>query len=257
MLRSLAFNLIFYVWTALFCIAISWTLLMPRKVMMWAVMQYLHSLHWIERLVLRLDYTVIGQEHVPDGTFLLAAKHQSTWETMKLHMLVGDPAVILKRELMFIPLWGWYAAKARMIPVHRGGRSKAIASIVAGSRRVAAEGRPVVIFPQGTRTAAGSYRPYRIGVAALYEELSLPVVPMALNSGVFWPRHKFMKRPGTITVEFLPPIPPGLDRDVFLKRLEDELETATDRLVTAVGGPATDRSAVADPASPEPAAAGR
>ena len=94
-------------------------------------------------------------------------------------------------------------------------------------------------------------------MAALYEELDLPVVPMALNSGVFWPRRKFIKRPGTITVEFLPPIPPGMDRDAFLKRLEDELETATDRLVTEVGGPATDRTAPAEAPPPEPAVASR
>ena len=255
MIRSLAFNLIFYTWTAICCFGIFWVLFIPRRAMIWVVCQYLRSVHLIERLVLRLDYKVVGQEHVPDGPYILAAKHQSTWETMKLHLLVDDPAVILKRELILIPLWGWYAAKARMIAVHRGGRSKAIASIIAGARRTAAEGRPIAIFPQGTRTAAGSFRPYRVGVAALYEALDLPVVPMALNSGVFWPRRKFVKQPGTITVEFLPPIPPGMDRDAFLKRLEDELETATDRLVTEVGGPATVRSGAAQPPRPEPVAA--
>jgi len=255
MIRSLAFNLIFYVWTTICCVGIVWTLFIPRKAMIWVVCQYLRSVHLIERLVLGLDYVVVGREHIPDGSYILAAKHQSTWETMKLHLLVYDPAVILKRELMFIPLWGWYAAKAQMIPVHRGGRSKAIASIIAGAKRIMTQGRPIAIFPQGTRTAAGTFRPYRVGVAALYEELDLPVVPMALNSGVFWPRRKFIKRPGTISVEFLPPIPPGLDRDEFLKRLEDELEAATERLVTAVGGPATDRSMPADAPPPEPAVA--
>ncbi len=257
MVRSLAFNTLFYVWTAICCFGIAWTLLIPRKAMLWVVCQYLRSVHLLERLVLGLDYVVVGREHIPEGPYILAAKHQSTWETMKLHLLVCDPAVILKRELMLIPLWGWYAAKAQMIPVHRGGRSKAIASIIEGARKVAAQGRPIAIFPQGTRTAAGTFRPYRVGVAALYEALGLPLVPMALNSGVFWPRRKFIKRPGTITVEFLPPIPPGLGRDAVLKRLEDELETATDRLVTAVGGPATDRSAPAEAQPPEPAVASR
>ena len=255
MIRSIAFNVIFYVWTAFTCFAIAWVLIIPRPAMMWVIRRYLDSLYLLERLVLKLDYVVVGRENVPDGPFILAAKHQSTWETMKLHLLVDDPAVILKRELMLIPLWGWYAAKAQMIPVHRGGRAKAIASIIDGARRVAAQGRPIVIFPQGTRTAAGSYRPYRVGVAALYEALDLPVVPMALNSGVFWPRRKVVKRPGTITVEFLPPIPPGLGRDAFLKRLEEELEGATERLVTAVGGPATDRSGATEPPCPEPAVA--
>lgn len=243
MIRSLAFNLVFYVWTAICCFGIFWVLVIPRKAMIWVVCRYLDSLYLIERMILGLNYTVVGREHIPDGPYILAAKHQSTWETMKLHLLVDDPAVVLKRELMLIPLWGWYAAKAQMIPVHRGGRSKAIASIIEGARKTAAQGRPLIIFPQGTRTAAGTFRPYRVGVAAIYTALDLPVVPMALNSGVFWPRRKFIKRAGTITVEFLPPIPPGLDRETFLKRLEDGLETATDRLVTAVGGPATDRSA--------------
>ena len=200
---------------------------------------------------------MVGTEHIPDGPYILAAKHQSTWETMKLHLLVDDPAIIMKRELMLIPVWGWFAVKARMIPVHRGGRSKAIASIIEGAHRSSAQGRPLVIFPQGTRTAAGTFRPYRVGVAAIYEALDLPVVPMALNSGVFWPRREFIKRSGTITVEFLPPIPPGLDRDAFLKRLEDELESATDRLVTAVGGPATDRNAPIEALSRQPAVASR
>ena len=255
MVRSLAFNLIFYVWTTICCFGIFWTLFIPRRAMIWVVCQYLRSVHLIERLVLGLDYVVVGREHLPEGAYILAAKHQSTWETMKLHLLVDDPAVILKRELLFIPLWGWYAAKARMIAVHRGGRSKAVASIIAGSKKIAAQNRPIAIFPQGTRTAAGTFRPYRVGVAALYEALDLPVVPMALNSGVFWPRRKFIKRPGTITVEFLPPIPPGMGRDAFLKRLEDELEAATDRLVVAVGGPATDRSGAVEPPRPEPAVA--
>lgn len=257
MVRSLAFNLVFYVWTTICCFGILWVLIIPRKAMIWVVCRYLDSVHWIERLILGLDYTVLGRENLPDGAYILAAKHQSTWETMKLHLLVDDPAVILKRELSFIPLWGWYAVKAQMIPVHRGGRSKAIASIIEGARKTKAQGRPIAIFPQGTRTAAGTFRPYRIGVAALYEALDLPVVPMALNSGVFWPRRKFIKRPGTITVEFLPPIPPGLTRDAFLKRLEDELESATDRLVVSVGGPATDRSAPADVPPPQPAVASR
>lgn len=257
MIRSFAFNVVFYVWTLICCVGIIWILVIPRKAAIWVVCRYLDSLHLIELLVLRLDYRVVGKEHLPDGPYILAAKHQSTWETMKLHLLVDDPAVILKRELMLIPLWGWYAAKAQMIPVHRGGRSKAIASIIEGAKKTRAQGRPIAIFPQGTRTAAGTFRPYRVGVAAIYEALDLPVVPMALNSGVFWPRRKFIKRAGTITVEFLPPIPPGLARDVFLKRLEDELESATDRLVTSVGGPATDRSAPVDAPVPEQAVASR
>ena len=242
-LRSLVFNIVFYTWTTILCLVLVWTLVLPRRTMMSVVMVYLRSLALFERIILGLDYRVIGRENVPQGSFILAAKHQSMWETMKLHLLVDDPAVILKRELMRIPIWGWFAAKARMIPVDRGARGRAVADIVAGAYEAIADGRPVVIFPQGTRVPPGSYRSYRIGVFALYESLNLPVVPMALNSGMFWGRRRFIKLPGTITVEFLPPIEPGLDRETFLGRLEDVLEDASERLSLAVGGPPTPRPA--------------
>ena len=252
-LRSLAFNIAYYGWTVICCIGLLWTLVIPRRAMLWALRTfYFRGVHLIERVTLGLDYRVTGRQNIPEGPFIVAAKHQSVWETMKLHLLFPDPVIVLKRELMFLPIWGWYAAKAKMIPVERGGRSKAIASIVAGARQWAIPlGRPIVIFPQGTRVAAGASRPYRVGIAALYEALDIPVLPMALNSGVFWPRRKFLKHSGTVTVEFLPPIPPGLGRDGFLERLETELEAATDRLVVAVGGPATQRDAAADPAARE------
>jgi 1-acyl-sn-glycerol-3-phosphate acyltransferase len=178
-----------------------------------------------------LRYEVRGREYLPAGPCLVAAKHQSAWETLKLHLLLPDPAVVLKRELTRLPVWGWFAVKAGMIPVDRGARGRALASLLAGARQVVAEGRPIVIFPQGTRTAPGTHHPYRIGVGMLYEQLHLPIVPMALNSGLYWPRRAFLKRPGTIVVEFLPPIQPGLDRHQAMHELEARLEAATDRLV--------------------------
>jgi 1-acyl-sn-glycerol-3-phosphate acyltransferase len=247
-LRSLLFNAAFFLWTGLWCLMLVWTLILPRWVMMALIGVYLRTLAWLERHLIGLTFRVEGAEHLPAGAFIVAAKHQSTWETMKLHLLLDDPAVVLKRELMMIPFWGWLARKARMIAVDRGGGSRVVASMIEGARAVAAEGRPIVIFPQGTRVAPGAFRPYRIGVAALYEALSLPIVPMALNSGVFWPRRSFLKRPGTITVRFLPPIAPGLGREAALKRLEGELEAETDRLVVAAGGPASTHAAGGAPA---------
>ncbi|HET8727342.1 MAG TPA: lysophospholipid acyltransferase family protein [Alphaproteobacteria bacterium] len=238
-LRSHVFNAVFFVWTAICCIGLLWMLLLPKRGFLAVIRWYLRSLAFFERGIIGLDYRVVGREHVPAGACIIAAKHQSTWETMKLHLLFDDPSVVLKRELMWLPVWGWYAAKADLIPVNRGGRSKAIASMVRGARRMVRQHRPIVIFPQGTRVAAGVYAPYRIGIAALYDALDVPVVPMALNSGVFWPRRSHLKRPGTITVEFLEPIPPGLPREEFLLRLEHVLERASDRLVVAEGGPAT------------------
>ncbi|HEV7370436.1 lysophospholipid acyltransferase family protein [Arenibaculum sp.] len=242
--RSLLFNVAFFGWTALACIGLLWMLLLPRARMIRVVAWYMRTIHFLERTIVGIDYQVKGREHVPTtGPYLLAAKHQSAWETMKLHLLVDDPAVILKKELTYVPIWGWYARKARMIAVDRGGRGRAVSSMLAGARAVAAEGRPIAIFPQGTRTAPGTWRAYRAGIGILYEELGLPIVPMALNSGLYWPRRGFRKRPGTVTVEFLPPIPAGLPREEAVAALIASLEQATDRLVTAAGGPATERPA--------------
>lgn len=240
--RSLLFNVAFFGWTALMCVGLLWMLLLPRRQMVEVVKWYLRTIRFLERTIIGIDYEVRGRENIPaEGAYILAAKHQSAWETMKLHLLVDDPAIILKRELLFVPIWGWYAWKAHMIAVDRSARGRAIASLVAGARDVAAQGRPIAIFPQGTRTAPGAWRPYRIGVAVLYEELGLPIVPMALDSGLYWPRRSFRKRPGTIVVEFLPPVPAGLPREEAMADLVERLETATDRIVVAAGGPATPR----------------
>jgi 1-acyl-sn-glycerol-3-phosphate acyltransferase len=240
--RSLLFNIAFFSWTTVACIGLLWMLLLPRRQMVRVVTWYMGTIHFLERTILGLDYEVRGRENLPtSGCFILAAKHQSAWETMKLHLLMDDPAVILKRELLFVPIWGWYAAKARMISVDRSARGRAIASMVEGAERVKSEGRPIVIFPQGTRTAVGRYLPYRVGVAVLYRDLDVPIVPMALNSGVYWARRSFKKHAGKIVVEFLPPIEPGLSRDAVLAELENKLEAATDRLVMEAGGPPTER----------------
>jgi len=246
LVRSILFNVLFYAWTAALCVLLSGTLLMPRRRMMAGARFYLRGIAAMERAVVGLDYRVVGRDRLPDGPCIVAAKHQSAWETLKLHLILDDPAPVLKRELLSIPVWGRYAAKADLIPVDRGGRSKAVQGMIASARRIAAQGRPIVIFPQGTRTAPGAWRPYRIGVVALYQALDLPVVPMALNSGLFWGRRRFRKLPGTVTVEFLDPIPPGLDRDRFLARLETELETASERLSLAEGGPPTPRPDAAE-----------
>ncbi|WP_044561581.1 1-acyl-sn-glycerol-3-phosphate acyltransferase [Azospirillum sp. B4] len=254
-LRSLIFNIVFYIWTAISCFGLLWGLVVPHRAMIWGIRGYMRSLVFLERTIIGLKYEVRGREHLPKtGAFLVGAKHQSMWETMKLHLMFEDPAIVLKKELTYIPIWGWYAAKARMIAVDRGKRGAAIQSLVRGARERVAEGRPIVIFPQGTRTAVGAWRPYKVGIALLYESLGLPLVPMALNSGLFWPRHKFLRRPGTIVIEFLPAIAPGLSKEEALRRLETALETATDRLVMAAGGPATHRPPQAPPLVDVPAA---
>ncbi|MEI6986235.1 MAG: lysophospholipid acyltransferase family protein [Rhodospirillaceae bacterium] len=240
-LRSLLFNIAFWVWITAMCVLLAWVPLLPRPQMMAVLHWFMRTVGFLERTLLGLHYEVRGRDNLPKGAYLVAAKHQSAWETMKLHLLFPDPAVVLKSELTRVPVWGMLARKSQMIPVDRGARNRAVASLLDGATKVAAQGRPIVIFPQGTRTAPGSYHSYRIGVGLLYDHLKLPIVPMALNSGVFWPRQAFLKRPGTIVVEFLPPIRPGLERFEAMIQLETRLEAATDRLVMAEGGPATQR----------------
>jgi 1-acyl-sn-glycerol-3-phosphate acyltransferase len=170
-------------------------------------------------------------------------KHQSTWETFALLWLFSDPAFILKRELQWIPLFGWYAWKARMIPVDRGKGSQALAAMTERARAALAEGRQIVIFPEGTRRAPGAEPSYKFGAAHLYGETGVTCLPIALNSGLFWPRRSFLRYPGTIVVEILDPIVPGLDKTEFAKRLQHDIESTTARLV-AEGRRELERSGV-------------
>lgn len=230
-LRSLLFHLCFFVWTALWAILLLWTFFIPRRAMVWVVTQFFRSYLIFEYGILGLRYQVKGRENLPPGPCLIAMKHQSMYETLKLHILFGDPAIVLKRELMFIPFWGWYQAKAGMIAVDRGAGGKALASMLKGARRAIGQGRRIVIFPQGTRVAPGAKRPYKTGVGAMYEELKVPLVPVAINAGVFWPRHAFLIRPGVVTFEILPAIAPGQPREQVMQQLEAQLEAASSALL--------------------------
>jgi len=230
-LRSLALNIALYGWTAFFCLVLVWTLVLPRRCIVVVVHLWLSQLEWIERHIGGIRYRVIGREHVPKGACIIAAKHQSAWETFKLHLLFGDPAIVLKKELLLIPIWGWYVWRSGVVAVDRARGGKTLPHMVKAAHKVVEDGRKIVIFPQGTRTAPGEDRPYKNGIAMLYQALNIPVVPMALNSGLLWGKNSFIKKPGLITIEFLPPIPPGLSRGEMMERLKNELETATDRLL--------------------------
>jgi 1-acyl-sn-glycerol-3-phosphate acyltransferase len=143
-----------------------------------------------------------------------------------LSCYLNYPAFVLKRELLSIPLFGWYLRKVGMIAVDRAAGASALRNMARQASEAFAEGRSILIFPEGTRVPPGESRPYHPGVAALYTQLKVPVVPVALNSGLFWGRRSFVKRPGTVTVQFLPPIPPGLDRKAFMRELESRIEAA-------------------------------
>ncbi len=207
------------------------SLLFPRRVIVKAVMIWLGTVAWVEKNICGINYRVIGREHIPQGACLVASKHQSEWETFKLHLILNDPAIVLKRELLNIPLIGWYMSRSGSIPIDRSGRTKALSDMIKAAQNAVKEGRPIVIFPEGTRTAIGETRPYKSGVAALYQELNVPLLPMALNSGLLWPKNSLFKKSGTITVEFLPTILPGLSREDMMEKLREVLESATERLV--------------------------
>jgi 1-acyl-sn-glycerol-3-phosphate acyltransferase len=232
-LRSAAFSLLFPLWTGICCIVLAFGTFLPRKGALAMALAWVRSVAWIERHVLGLDYRVIGRENLPShGAFIVAAKHQSTFETMKLHLILNDPAIVLKKELLRIPIWGRYLKQTGMIPIDRGAGRRAVGGMLSASQHAKADGRPIVIFPQGTRVAAGAKRSYKPGVVALYQELDLPIIPLALNSGLFWPK-KGMKHGGTVTFSFLPPIAPGMEPEAALRLLEDRLESETNRLVSA------------------------
>jgi 1-acyl-sn-glycerol-3-phosphate acyltransferase len=188
------------------------------------------NLHLL-RIVCGITVEWRGLEKIPAGACLVAAKHQSVWETFALLTLFRDPTYILKRELLWLPLFGWAAWRARMIPVDRGGGKPALAAMAAHVRDALAAGKQIIIFPEGTRRPAGAEPKYKYGIAHLYGEGIAACVPIALNSGLFWPRRQFLRYPGTITVEILDPIAPGLPIDEFFERLQRDLEAATARLI--------------------------
>jgi 1-acyl-sn-glycerol-3-phosphate acyltransferase len=229
--RSVVFNVAFYLVLSAYLIAALPTLLLPRGALWWMVRSWSFTNLAMLRLICGLHCEFRGLENIPQGAALIASKHQSLWETFALITVLKDPAYILKRELMWLPFFGWCAWKARMIPVDRGARSAALTAMTERARLETAGGREIIIFPEGTRRAPGAEPKYKFGVAFLYEQLGIPCVPVALNSGLFWPRRSFMRYPGTVRVEFLDPIRPGLDRQVFFDKLRTEVEAATARLV--------------------------
>jgi len=230
-LRSALFNLAFYAWTALVGVAALPVLLAPRAAVMSLGRWWSGTVLALARGIAGIEYEFRGAEHLPRAPAIIAMKHQSAWDTLAVPALFGDVGIVIKRELLWIPCYGWYVRKAGMIPIDRGAGPAALRAMVRRARAVMAEGRPIVIFPEGTRTAVGARHPYHPGVAALYTQLDLPVVPVALNSGLFWPRRSFLKRPGRIVVEALAPLPPGLERRAFLAELQSRIETATERLI--------------------------
>jgi 1-acyl-sn-glycerol-3-phosphate acyltransferase len=229
--RSIAFNVLFYLNTLVYLIAALPTFFMPYRAIIALAKSWSRTNLVLLRVVAGIDYEIRGREKIPRGAILVAAKHQSAWETFALLPLFDNPVFILKRELQWIPIFGWLTIKGRMVPVDRGAGSQALAAMTERARIELADNRQLIIFPEGTRRPPGAEPRYKYGVAHLYAAEGVPCVPVALNSGLFWPRRSIRRLPGTVVVEILDPIQPGLDKDEFFRRLQSVLEVATTRLV--------------------------
>lgn len=232
-IRSLAFNFVFYV--SLIVQMIFWApfyFLSSRRRAWFVPKFWSRSSLWLYEKMALTKSDISGQENLPEGSFILAPKHQSFWDAIAFFPFLKDPLYILKRELTWIPFFGWYVLKMRMIPVHRGSRSRALKAVVAATKaEMVRNPRQLIIYPEGTRRAPGDEPNYKWGIVELYSELGVPVVPVAHMAGLYWPRRKFLRFPGTVKAWFLEPIPAGLGKEEFMKRLISETEAACDKIL--------------------------
>jgi 1-acyl-sn-glycerol-3-phosphate acyltransferase len=228
--RSLLFNALFYLNLVVLMILGLPTLLFGRKAVfalarLWGAISV-----WLLEAICGLKLEYRGVDHIPPGAVLIAVKHQSFLETFALLKYAPDFAIILKRQLTYVPLFGLYLIVSRQIAIDRGRGRQALQQITTAARTVFAAGRQIFIYPEGTRRAPGAPPQYKQGVTALYADTGVSCLPVAVNTGLFWRRHSFLRRPGVAVIEYLPVIAPGLDRDAFSGRLESAIETACARL---------------------------
>jgi 1-acyl-sn-glycerol-3-phosphate acyltransferase len=224
--RSLLFNLGFYGVTTLLALLLFPALLLPRHVFLRIVRLWARAVDGLLVHVVGARIEVRGAERL-QGPCLVACKHQSAWETIALNRIIADPCFVLKRELTWIPFFGWYLIKTGQVAVNRSAGPRALKAMLRDAKKAVEDGRQLVIFPEGTRVPPGESRPYHPGVAALYGHLAVPVVPVAVNSGLTWGRRAFLKRPRRVILSVLAPIPPGLDRSTFMSRLQTAIENET------------------------------
>ena len=230
-LRSLVFNIAFYAALIVLMIAGSPAFLMTRFAVFALARAWGRISLWLLDKICGLKVEFRGLENIPQGGFVIAPKHQSIWETFALLPYFPDFSFVLKRELAWIPLFGWYVRKGEQIAIDRSKGASSLAQVTQRTRELVAEGRQVFLFPEGTRLPPGARPQYKFGVAHVCCQTGARCLPVALNSGLFWPRRSFLRRPGVIVVEFLPVIEPGHDKQAFLNILRDQLEAATGRLI--------------------------
>ena len=228
--RSALFYPILYTNWALFLVLGSWLLFAPRSWAMTALALHGDVTVWLLRVICGTKMEVRGHEKLLAGPVIVAAKHQAAWDTFAIISLMRDPALVMKAELLSLPIYGRFCRKFELIPIQRELGPAALRQMVREARSRAAQNREIVIFPEGTRKIPGDAPDYKPGLVFLYQDLKVPVCPLALNSGMFWPRSSFLRYPGTIVVEFLAPIPPGLPRQEFMEKLQSGIERASNAL---------------------------
>lgn len=233
-LRSALFNAAAFAWTFLLLFAFAPALAMPRAAMLACIRLWATSIFRLHRTLLGIDFEFRGLDNLPEGPFVVASAHQSAWDTIGFYACFADPAYVLKSELYRIPMFGPYARKLGQITVDRSGNPLAARQMLRGISAALEEGRQVIIFPGGTRSPAGRDTPIRSGIAAVYRHGGVPIVPASLNSGVFWARRSFVKRPGKIVVRFGVPIAPGLERGEFLGLLAERINAGNRALLDEV-----------------------
>jgi len=210
-------------------------LLGPRAWVMALVRIWVRLVIWGLKVIVGQTVEFRGLQHRPTGAAVVAAKHLSMLDTITPFMVLPDPCFVLKRELVKLPIYGWFVKATDMIPVNRQGGSSAVRALSAAAMARLKRNRQIVIFPEGTRKPVAAPPQYKSGVAALYRDMDMACIPMATNSGVFWPAHGFVRRPGVVVFEFLPPIPAGLTRAQFMRRLETAVEDGSDALLAEAG----------------------
>lgn len=216
-IRSFCYHLCFFAATAVLAVVGLPLLAGPRRWSRGMGTAWGRTVLWLNRVIIGLDYRIEGE--LPPGPVLIAAKHQSAFETFLFPALGGGAVFVLKQELLRVPLVGWYLTRAGQIAIDRAANAAALRQMLAAAKERVGEGLSLIIFPEGTRVAYGQSAPILPGVSALYLHLGLPAVPVTLDSGLYWPRKSFLRRPGTINIRFGTPIEAGLKRREFEERL--------------------------------------
>lgn len=230
LVRSIIFVIWLYATMAVIGVALWIPVLIDDRHVWTALRTWARCIIWGLRWIVGAKVRFEGLEHTPKGGALIAMKHQSMLDTVAPALFLEKPAFIFKKELGNTPIMGAYLRK-NQIAVDRGGHAKALKSIVRGAREAVAQGRQVVIFPEGTRQPLDAAPDYKPGIAAMYKDLGIPVTPVALNTGLVWKPKGVMRTPGTVTFKILPPIPPGLSRDDFMRELEGAIESESQALL--------------------------